>query len=283
MSLAVAISLYDRWDELQGLLEVLRLNWKTGPELYIAVVSTAESAQRPEWVNCALADHWQFGSQYKLPKKRASWFQPLHDQRYGQFKKVLRTRTVDCVCRGCRHTLASEREYTLHLHAAAWPLREEKILEIIDHMRRGQFVAAGRGYGKALVDGKHPGGDIDDNFFIIDNQFARRTSFWDLDPSRDAELMGAEGQIGRRLAELGVWDGIYFFDDFSKPEEYVYPPGTSPRRVQPYNYHYRLGLLRSHDMQQQAALCRAFGYHGPMLDQLIKRHNIKPPEAIVEI
>lgn len=271
MGLAIAISLYDRWDELQGLLELLRLNWKTGPELYIAVVSTAEPTQVPVWVKQELANSWEFGSQYSLPKRRASWFRPLHDRRYGQFKKQLRTRTVDCVCRGCRQTLTSGRAYTLHLHAAAWPLMEEKIYEIIGNMRDKKYYAAGRGYGRALVDGKHPAGDIDDNFFIIDNKFARDYNFWSINPQRDADVMGAEGQLTRRLKEIGVEDRVYLYDTFSKPEEYLYPPNTSPRRVQPYNYHYRLGLLRSHDMQQQAKLCQQFGFHGPFLDQLIKK------------
>lgn len=273
MSLAVAISLYDRWDELQGLLELLRLNWKTGKNLYIVVVTTAEQRQVPAWVNQQLADYWEFGSQYSLPKQRTSWFQPLHDRRYGRFKRQLRTRTVDCICRGCRQALASGREYTLHLHAAAWPLMEEKIYGIINHMRNGSYVAAGRGYGKALVDDKHPAGDIDDNFFITENNFARASDFWNINPASDTEVMGAEGKIARRLRELNVEERMYFYDTFAKPEEYLFPPSTSPRRVQPYNYHHRLGLLRSHNMSFQAKLCWEFGFRGPFIDQLVNKNG----------
>lgn len=274
--LAIAISLYDRWDELQGLLELLRLNWNKGAQLYIVVTSTAEQSQRPAWVNQSLADEWHFGSTYPLPKKKSSWFRPWHDILYGKFKRQLRSRTVDCICRGCRHATSSDRAYTMHLHAAAWPLDEGKIYEFLNKMQQGGYVAGGRGYGNAFIDGKHPAGDIDDNFFIINNAFARETNFWELDPTRNADMMGAEGQIARRLKELAALDRMYFFDNFSKPEDYIFPPGTTHRRVQPYNYHKPTGLLRSHDMSWQAKLCAERGYHGPYLDQLIKEKQWLP-------
>lgn len=272
-SLAVAISLYDRWDELQGLLELLRLNWKTGKELYIAVTSTAEEDAMPGWVNRSLVDTFSFGSTYTLPAKRSSRWTWLHDRRYGEFKRLLRARTVDSIQRGGRACANSGKDYALHLHAAAWPLKEDFIAGVIEHMEKHQFVVGCRGYGKKLVDGKHPAGDIDDNFFLINNEFARQTHFWDFDPAQDAERIGNEGRLARRVYEVAREDQVYYFDDFSRSEDYIFPPSVNQRRVQPYNYHKPTGLLRSHDMRKQAELVAQFGFHGPWLDQMLAKQQ----------
>ncbi len=268
-SLAVAISLYDRWDELQGLLELLRLNWPTGPNLKVIVSSTAEEVALPAWVERSYVDNFLWGSRYSLPARRSSRLRPLHDRRYGFFKQQLRTRTLDSISRGCRVAAASGQDYTLHLHAAAWPLLENVIYDILAKMTRKNYLFAARGYGQKYVDGKHPDGDIDDNFFLINNSFAHQTNFWDFDAACDADRIGNEGRLARRVYELCGDDQVYFYEDFSRPEEYIYPAEADQRRVQPYNYHKPTGLLRSHDMSWQAKLCAELGYHGPFLDRLI--------------
>ncbi len=270
-SLAVAISLYDRWDEAQGLLELLRLNWQTGPGLYIAVTSTAPEDQMPSWVNRSLADKLLFGSSYALPARRGSVLRPLHDRRYGVFKTKLRARTLDCISRGCAQAADTSCDYTLHLHAAAWPLKEKVIYDIVDRMRQNNYLFAARGYGKNYLDGKHPAGDIDDNFFFIDNRFARHVDFWNFNPAEDADRIGNEGRLARRVYQVCRDEQVYYYENFSRADDFVFPAAADQRRVQPYNYHKPTGMLRSHDMHWQARLCARFGYHGPFLDLLVAR------------
>ena len=274
--LAVAISVYDRWLELGGLLEVLRLNWHSGRDLYITVSSTAEEKDMPVWINRVLIDHIEFGSPYPMPKwDPLGWVQQwkkitlVQQLREKYMTPIIRARTVESIIRSCRQGMVSGADYTLHLHAAAWPFKEEKIYEIIDTMKARKAVIGCRGYGKKYIDAKRPEGDMDDNFFIIDNSFAQESQLWKFDPAKDAPTVSNEGRLARRVYQVCSEKQIYYYDQFQKAEEYDYPPGTDQRRVQPYNYHIPTGLLRSHDMRWQAKLCAEFGYHGPVLDQLV--------------
>lgn len=281
--LAIAISLYNRWDELGGLLDLLRLNWKSGSQLHITVITTALEQDMPGWIDTSLIDDLQFGSSHPMPAfpilgrlERIPGLQTVvAEQRHVVLKRIIRTRTVDSIIRGCRAGMQSGRNYTMHLHAAAWPMMEDKIYGLLDRMRQGRFVFAGRGYGREWIDEKRPAGDIDDNFFVIENAFARASKFWEFDPDLDADRVTNEGRLARRVYGKCPDNAILLYDRFQNPQEYVFPPGGDQRRVQPYNYFKPMGLLRSHDMSQQAKYCQEFGYRGPVIDEIIARQQVE--------
>lgn len=286
-NLAITISLYNRWDELGGLLELLRDNWSEGEKLYVIVNSTAEEEEMPEWVDKNLANHFQFGSPFPMPNLSRDVFSLKHP--FGTFlskttplagclerrqrqkvKKATRSRTVESFVRGGRKGIESGRKYLLHLHAATWPLSEQFVRELLEKMEEKNSLFSGRGFGKKFVTEKLPAGDIDDNFFIINNHFADRVGFWDFDPALDVETVSNEGRLARRVYEKIPEDKVCFFDNFSKPEEYIFPEGATHRRVQPFNYHKPTKILRSHDMNWQAKLCKEENIKGRVIDQIIK-------------
>jgi len=285
--LAITISLYNRWLELGGLLELLRLNWKGGRDLHIIVISTASEDEFPNWIDRKMIDHIEFGSRFPMPNFKNDPFFREHfigrnlskipylgdyllARQRKKLKKITRSRTVDSFIRGGIRGIESGRAYTLHLHAATWPFREDKVYEITDMMKNNNYIFACRGFGKKLVSEKLPSGDIDDNFFIIDNNFASKTNFWNFDPGLDAETISNEGRLARRVYEKCPEDKIYFFDNFSNPNDYIFPEGTTPRRVQPFNYFKPMGLLRSHDLRKQAELCQRFKLKGPIIENIIE-------------
>lgn len=276
--LAITISLYNRWQELGGLLELLRLNWPGGRDLYIIVISTAKEEEMPDWIDRNMVDHFEFESDYEMPKPMfPRWLLGLGDlgERLNNYqrrivKRVVRTRTVDSIVRGCKQGMHSGRAYTLHLHAATWPFRGEKVYELIRNMKKKGYVFVGRGYGKKVIDEKHPAGDIDDNFFIIDNKFAKDSSFWGFDPALDAQNVCNEGRLARRVYEKAAEEKIFFFDDFSNAEQYDFPSEANQRRIQPFNYFKPMSLLRSHDLTKQAELCRDNKLEGPIIKEIVK-------------
>lgn len=276
-SLAVAISVYNRWEELGGLLELLRYNWQSGPLLHITVVTTAAEAEIPLWIDRSLITVLQSGSPYTMPRTIPVPLQriPMVGAHLAQGnnrarKRALRTRTVASIIAGCSAGMNSGKASTLHLHAAAWPLKEAPIFQMLERMQSRGYFFAGRGLGTAARDQKRPLGDIDDNFFIIDNAFARAANFWSFDPAQDAETVSNEGRLARRVYDRCPQESIFLFDDFSDARDYIFPPGTTARRMQPFNYYKPMGLLRSHDLHLQAAACHQMKYSGPVINKIIK-------------
>lgn len=280
--LAITISVYNRWDELGGLLELLRLNWKQGKDLYINVISTAGEKEFPDWIDKKMMDSIEFGSPYPMPvnfilsrlakiKLLAGY---INSRQRKIFKPIVRSRITDSIIRGFKKGIESNRKYTMHLFGVSWPLMEDKIYELLDTMEKNGYVFTCRGYGKKLINGKCPWGDMDDNFFVVDNEFAKKTNFWDFDPRIGANKIANEGRLAGRMYELCPQDKIYFYDDFSRSELYLFPEGTSQRRMQPFNYFKPMGLLRSHDKTIRAEFCKRMNFQGPIIKKLIE-DNLK--------
>lgn len=280
-SLAVTISVYDRFLELAGLLELLRLNWPSGNSLHITVITTATKEQIPTWFNKDLTNVFRYGSDYPMPwwdKVTASikGNPVVNHVRHRYLTRIIRARTLDSIIRGCKSGMKSGASHTLHLHAAAWPLDEKAIFSIIDRMKELQAMFACRGFGLQHKDTKRPYGDIDDNFFIINNAFAAEKGFWDFDPAEDALTLTNEGRLARRVFSLCAEDQVYFFDKFANEDEYVVEGSSSHRQVQPYNFHKPLSLLRSHDLKQQAYYSQKFNLHGPTIERIMKEYSTNP-------
>lgn len=161
--IGIAISLYDKFEELQLLVDIIRKNWKGN---YIITVCS----NHPEGEKNI--------KELKLPVDR---FIRGDNIPYNSSKPVenLTYRVMDTIKKSCQAAMAMGADVVMHIHADAWPLNENKFLELVERMitMNKKFAARGFGYGYYRSDA--PLGHLDDMFFIFNSHFIQKIGFFD--------------------------------------------------------------------------------------------------------
>ncbi len=173
----IAISLYDKFDELAVFVDMIRSDWED--EYFISVCCAHPDgeeaiAERGITVDCYV----QGGRVHFTPDM------PSENGAVSR-KGVNRTaRILDSMFLACQAAL-SERddvETVMHCHADAWPLSEQKLEELIEEMYARDRRLAIRGLGLEWREPNNPLGVVMDQFFIFDSEFAEERSLFDADP-----------------------------------------------------------------------------------------------------
>ena len=183
MKIGIVISVYDKLYEVQKQVEIIR-SWKGEYEI---------------GVSCNNPDLWK-----KLEKLDIDFLVkprhiPILDEGFANRKTPwatkdevkkhysIRLRAAECVRSGCWHaTEHTNSDYIIHVHADFWMLDENKVVGLIDEMKKRGKVLAVRGKGLELT--FHPFrncnafGMIDDNFFIFNRKWFKQQRVWDYLP-----------------------------------------------------------------------------------------------------
>jgi len=170
--LAIAISVYDKFQDVKLLSDLFRKNW---PGSYDLVVCSSHPQAASRLADC---DIDELLSTENLPMDGPGSSDPRVSPRARLWVRV-----IDSIRKACgRCADRAEAPFTLHLHADACPLSWPKLRRLAERMQRhGKwFAARGEGFGFYAVN--EPVGGFDDMFFVVDNAFARDTGFWDFDP-----------------------------------------------------------------------------------------------------
>lgn len=212
---SLAISMYDKFDELAILHDIVKKNFKSRIGLFVC--SNYPNAYR-EIENRNL----EIDGFVQAPDISVS---PSDDKDAKRLGLVLRS--VDTVRRSC--TLAMENsDYVVHLHCDAWPLSETKLLELFSCVSDGTYDMAVRGLGWNFIAFDRPIGGIDDHFFAFNSSALMQKRFFefntlDLHPNR----LTIHGILGIQiLAKLGM-EHVLYYDKFAS---HCIWPGT-PKRM----------------------------------------------------
>ncbi len=167
---AVAISVYDKFDDVRLIVDIIRRNWKG--KFYIAVCSS----HRNPWPHLEGCDIDEIILTDDIPLDRERYTSAK------QFNLHFMMRVVNSVQKGCRScTEKSGAPYSMHIHADAYPLSWERIQALIQKMERQNKSFAARGDGFGLYSPSEPLGAFDDMFFIFNNAFSKKVGLWDFE------------------------------------------------------------------------------------------------------
>ena len=166
----VAITLYDKFDELAVLVDIIRENWEA--EYSITVCSNHPDGQSEIEDREIQIDNYVDGGRVK--------FNP--DMDHPRHWINLRTRIFDAIKRSCETALKDVDGYVMHLHADAWPLSEEKFTDLKTELQNRKKALAVRGLGFEWRTPNCHVGQVMDQFFLIDSEFAREERVFDVNP-----------------------------------------------------------------------------------------------------
>jgi len=161
---AIAISVYDKFDEARLLVDIIRENWLD--DYLITVCCNHHNGEQE------LGD---------LPIDAYIQGDPVP---YNQSKPIanLTYRVVDTIRKSCRSAISLKPRTVMHVHSDAWPLREDAFRNLIEEMYERGAYAAGRGLGFGFCRGDCPLGHLDDMFFLFDASFADSVDLFGIRP-----------------------------------------------------------------------------------------------------
>lgn len=167
---AIAISLYDKFDDLGVLIDIIRYNWDE--DYYISVCSNHPDAYEMVSDLNDEIDNFEQGSQI----------------RYDDLSPGPRTgnnlsfRIYDSIRTSCRHAFAEDDiEYVMHLHADAWPLDELEFKNLVQDMEDKEHAVAFPSNTHVFME-KYPPGSFEDNFLIFDASEATAVNLFEYSP-----------------------------------------------------------------------------------------------------
>ncbi len=220
--LAVAISVYDKFQDVKLLTDLFRRNW---PGNYHIVVCASHPNPAPHLADCDI-DELLVIDDLPLP---SGWEPP--DPRVAP-RARLWVRVLDSFRKACGRCAESQAPVTLNLQADACPLSWPKLKGLIDKMKRGGKRFAARGEGFGFYSFNEPLGGFDDMFCIIDNAYARSVGLWDFTPF---DFMPHKISIHGVIAILGLTRiGVRRFYHYADHTQAVYWDGK-PVVLHPLN------------------------------------------------
>lgn len=220
--LAIAISVYDRWQDVRILVDLIRANW---PGRYYIAVCSSHPDPAPHLADCAIDQLLTVGA-YSMEGP------PILNPRVAP-RARLWVRVIESVRKlGDHCARSSGAPYTVHLHADAVPLSWPKLRGIAETLARDGKCFAARGEGFAFYTVNEPVGGFDDMFFLFENAFARETALWELDPF---DFLPHKISIHGLLAILGLTRvGLQRFYHYASHHEAIHWDGK-PNLVHPFN------------------------------------------------
>lgn len=163
--IGVAVSLYDKWEDLEILEEILRENFEK--EYYLAVACSHEEGK----------------DEIEKRKINIDKYIDCSDVVYSPSENGfinLHTRILAQIRESCLAILESNCEYGVHLHADSWILEEETINELTSHLEKYEMGV--RGYGPTYRKKNHWTGEVKDQFFFFNAESKKVRAFFSYNP-----------------------------------------------------------------------------------------------------
>lgn len=166
----IAVSMYDKFDQAAVLIDMVRSDWTD--DVYVTVCSNhpdgrSELAAR----NVDIDEYVQGG--------RVS-YHPDMDSPRRDINLV--ARILDSIAASCRACLDGPVDSVMHLHADAWPLSEDGYDQLLAQMDRREKRLAVRGHGLEWRTPMCIVGQVMDQFFLVDADFARKRRLFEVNP-----------------------------------------------------------------------------------------------------
>lgn len=278
--LAVAISVYDRFEDVRILTDIVRHNWPG--RFRIFVCSSHPDAAR-QLSGAEIDDLLEVG---KIPFDSST----ADRQRTHLTMRVLDSlRTLGARC------AESDAAFMLHLHADAYPLSWLKLEQLLGRIRRTGVAFAARGDGWGFYTSREPLGAFDDMFFLVDNRVAARERFWDFDlcdflPHR-INMHGALALLA--LTRLGLTRVLHYASNLELEYWDRQPVVQAPLNSSiPMSYHREFAFLHIHenafpgDLGWQLKAHYLRSHHsttGPALRTFLRHWNMSSEELMASL
>lgn len=193
----IAVSVYDKFDEVKILSDILKENWEE--DYYLVVVCPHPDAE--EEFSDTDIDELILGPDIDFSPDMEGHKHDLH----------LTSRIMESIKQGCTAAMDAGCDYVMHIHADAWPLDEERFNDIIRGMEERDRKVAVKGR-MTLRQPKASMGGTGDQFFILDTEYFKEVGFFDFNPLdlrpyrmlRDTFMVLLLGRVGRS----NIW--VYF-------------------------------------------------------------------------
>lgn len=269
--IGVAISLYDKFDDLAILAEILRENFEEN--YFISVCCNHPDGKEEIEKRNIDIDVYTQGADIE--------YVPTDDRK--EKKAHLHSRILDTFQKSCKGTLEGDTEYILHLHADAWPLTEEGMHKVIDKMESNDKKVAARGKGFGLRSKNFWAGHVMDQFTFFDREFAEETEFFEFEPLDMMPIAGVHTALPILLiGRVGV-SNVLLYDDMTEDlyynKETFLRPTACPRPsifVPEYDFLHvhQQGYPDSYGEKIQAHYLREFDLkNGENISNLLKEHT----------
>ncbi|WP_152418646.1 hypothetical protein [Halorubrum distributum] len=226
--IGISISLYDKFDDLGILVDIIRENWEGN--YFISVCSNhPEAEDRIADLNSDI-DSFQQGADIK------------YDSSMDDFRRSanLKYRVFNTIRTAVRGAIAADVDYVMHLHADAWQLSEEKLQQLIQDMKERNAAVAFKGRTNFFQDRYTPG-HFSDQFIIYDAQAANSVDLFE----REAMDFPPQYVIHQILPMICLvkfgWEKLYHYSTRSEEEHWDGTPileVRNPARPMLYNPKY---------------------------------------------
>jgi arsenate reductase-like glutaredoxin family protein len=278
MKKGIAISLYDKFDDLAILVDIIRENWED--KYYISVCSKHPDAY--EEISELDIDHFTSGTPIKY---NPSWT--------GQRERInLTCRILDSFKNACKGAI-DNCEYVMHLHADAWPLSESKINELVNKMEDKDAKAAFRGKGLSYRRSGSNLGHVMDQFCIFETSYTQETGFFEFHPMDLVPDIGIHTSLMiLLLGKIGL-SNVWWYSDMTRDENY---DGTSTNlvytgvRPSAYNPQWKLlhvatdEFLNNDGEKVQAMYLQQHDINkGQKVSELLEEHSISREQLLDEL
>lgn len=205
----VAISVYDKLDEVGVLVDIIRNHWDD--EYFIAVCSSdPDTYERLSELDVDAA-------------LQAAQVEYSYDLEGAEKMSIhLNTRILDSIKKSCEACTDSGCDYVMHLHADAWPMEESTYDRLTTRLADQDAAITLRGLGAQTRHEAYWVGFMMDQFFVFDTEKAEEHRFLDFDPLdllphsgiHDSLCLLVLGRFGRSNVDLYSdlsgdewWDG----------------------------------------------------------------------------
>jgi hypothetical protein len=195
MTVGISISLYNKFNDLGILLDIVRHNWEQ--EYYVSVCSNHPDAHDRIGPYEDRINHFEQGDQISYDPSDEYSFRNAANRWY---------RVYDTISTACNGALADDNvDYVMHFHADAWQLSEDALYGIIGEMEAEDASVA----FKIQSDTFEQHRVFPDQFWLIDANDARDVGFFQWDALDFPPRLSTHQILPMLcLAHFG-WGGIY--------------------------------------------------------------------------
>jgi hypothetical protein len=222
MKIGLAMSTYNRPDDVRWNVDLVRRRWPSTRHEYRLILTHNNPGLRDEFKSIEELDIVIEGKD--LPAGN---------------KPQIRCRQVNCWQTGIRAGLLDRCDWVVHFHADAYILRPDWLEDYVELLASRGVAAAGRGYGLDHRGPKVPEGDVDDHFFLVSQRIG--DSFFDEPDELTMGVYASEGYLATRMRSA-AGENYEHYDDLSGNEH-----DRIPRSMHPFNYDPARFLLHTPD------------------------------------
>jgi hypothetical protein len=277
---AIAITLYDKFEELAILVDIIRHNF-SGNYL-IAVCSNHPEAK--DKIAPLDVDGFTPG--------RDIFFDPELPWERG--RPLIVCRSTDSVQRSCSTAIDLGASIVAHMHCDAWPLDEAQLDNHFALVANEKYKFAARGYGFGAYGADVPVGRIDDHFFFFDAPYLQEIGFFDFDPlNMLPHKLSIHGILAMRILTLiglgsfCLYDAQFGCECWPGREKRLpwYPVKPSSYDPERHFFHvHRQSFPRDWGQQLQALYLRKNGIvKGKYVGQFLDRYHMEEAKLVQQL